>query len=108
MTLRGKGRGGRNTEFVMAMALALEKYPAKQPIFVLSAGTDGWDGRAGAAGAWCGPHTLDSARALGLNPQAYLDANDSATLLGKVGCLIHTGPTHTNINDFRAVLVGTV
>lgn len=108
VTLRGNGRGGRNTEFVLAMALALERTPPKQPVFILSAGTDGLDGRAGAAGAWCGPHTLSAARAMGMNPQAYLDANDSATLLDRVGCLIQTGPTHTNINDFRAVWVGSV
>ncbi len=107
VTVRGDGLGGRNTEFVLAMALALEKQSVKHPVYVLSAGTDGLDGRAGAAGAWCGPQTLDMARALGLDPQAHLDANDSATLLGRVGCLIHTGPTHTNINDFRAVLVGS-
>jgi len=108
VTVRGDGRGGRNTEFVLAMALAMEKQPVKQPVFCLSAGTDGLDGRSGAAGAWCGPHTLDMARSMGLDPQAHLDANDSATLLERVGCLIHTGPTHTNINDFRAVCVGSM
>jgi glycerate 2-kinase len=61
---------------------------------VLSAGTDGLDGRAGAA-----------ARALGLEPRAHLDDNDSASLFAATGSLLITGPTHTNINDFRAILV---
>jgi glycerate-2-kinase len=71
----------------------------------LSAGTDGLDGRAGAAGAWIAPATLADARALGLDPQASLDRNDSGRFFERVGGLVHTGPTHTNINDFRALLI---
>jgi hydroxypyruvate reductase len=105
VTLRGDGRGGRNTEFALALALALEQSPVAARIHALSAGTDGLDGRAGAAGAWIGPDTLARARALGLSPREHLDRNDSATLLGRVGSLVHTGPTHTNVNDFRALLI---
>lgn len=105
VTLRGKGRGGRNTEFALALAMALEGQPGADRIHALSAGTDGLDGRAAAAGAWVEPRTLSDARAQGLHPRTLLDANDSATLLDRVGVLVHTGPTFTNINDFRAILV---
>ena len=99
------GRGGRNTEFALAFALALEGHAGAQRIHALSAGTDGLDGRAGAAGAWMGPDLLARARALGLDPRARLEAHDSASLFAAVDGLVHTGPTFTNINDFRAVLV---
>jgi hydroxypyruvate reductase len=105
VTLRGDGRGGRNTEFALALAIALEQSPVGARIHALSAGTDGLDGRAGAAGAWIGPDTLARARELGLSPREHLDRNDSATLLCRVGTLVHTGPTHTNVNDFRAILM---
>ncbi|MDP3653152.1 MAG: glycerate kinase [Rhodoferax sp.] len=105
VTLRGQGRGGRNTEFALALAMALEGQPGADRIHALSAGTDGLDGRARAAGAWIAPGTLADARAQGLHPRTLLDANDSATLLDGVGALVHTGPTLTNINDFRAILV---
>lgn len=99
------GRGGRNTEFALGLALALEGQPGAHRIHALSAGTDGLDGRARAAGAWAGPDLLRRARALGVDPRARLDANDSASVFSAVEALVHTGPTFTNINDFRAVLV---
>ena len=108
VTLRsahGGGRGGRNTEFALGLALALEGQPGALRIHALSAGTDGLDGCAGAAGAWAAPDLLHRTRALGLDPRARLDANDSASVFSAVGALVHTGPTFTNINDFRAVLV---
>jgi len=105
VTLRGDGRGGRNTEFALALALALEHSGHASKVHLLSAGTDGLDGRAGAAGAWAGPDTLSRARAAGLAPRRLLERNDSATLFARTGSLVQTGPTHTNINDFRAVLV---
>jgi glycerate-2-kinase len=67
--------------------------------------TDGLDGTSCAAGAWISPTTLSEARLNGLSPRKSLDDNDSATLLNIAGALIHTGPTFTNINDFRAVLI---
>lgn len=105
VTVRGEGRGGRNTEFALALAMALEGQAGYRRIHVLSAGTDGLDGSAGAAGAWVAPDLLDRLRALGLDPRAHLDANDSAPVFEAVGALIHTGATFTNINDFRAILV---
>jgi glycerate 2-kinase len=105
VTVRGNGRGGRNTEFMLAMALALKGQRGSDRIYALSAGTDGLDGRANAAGAWIGPATLETATAQGISALHALDDNDSAALLDAAGSLIHTGPTFTNINDFRAVLI---
>jgi len=105
VTVRGKGRGGRNTEFALAMALALKDQKGAERIHALSAGTDGLDGRAEAAGAWVGPHSLVQGSATGLSALACLDQNDSASFLEVAGGLVHTGPTFTNINDFRAVLI---
>jgi len=105
VTVRGAGRGGRNTEFVLAMAMALKGHRGSERIHALSAGTDGLDGRAAAAGAWMNAQTLDQAVAQGMSPLTSLDNNDSATLLGACNALVHTGPTYTNINDFRAVLI---
>lgn len=105
VTVRGEGRGGRNTEFALALAMALEGRAGSHRIHALSAGTDGLDGRADAAGAWVSPGLLGQARALGLDPRQRLDANDSAAVFAAAGALLHTGPTFTNINDFRAMLV---
>lgn len=105
VTLKGDGRGGRNTEFVLALAIALDEHKERGRVYALSAGTDGLDGSAGAAGAWLAPESLSLGRGLGLEPQAYLDDNDSATFLNQIGALVHTGATFTNINDFRAILI---
>jgi glycerate 2-kinase len=106
VTLRGPGgRGGRNTEFVLALGLALAGQPQEAQIHSLSAGTDGLDGRAEAAGAWCAPGLLARLRAGGMDLRRHLDGHDSATALDAAGALIHTGPTFTNINDFRAILI---
>ena len=102
VTVKGQGRGGRNTEFSLAMALALREHPG---IYALSAGTDGLDGNSGAAGAWIGPDSLRQLREAGVNPVASLDANDSGAALDCIGHLVRTGPTLTNVNDFRAVWV---
>lgn len=102
VTVKGQGRGGRNTEFALALAMALEGHPR---IHAMSAGTDGLDGNAGAAGAWVAPNTLAHARALGLDPLARLIDNDSASLFHTIGSLVVTGPTLTNINDFRSLIV---
>ena len=105
VTLRGDGCGGRNTEFALAFALALRQTPLDARVHAISAGTDGLDGQAGAAGAWIGPDSIDRGHALGLSARESLDRNDSGTFFDRIGTLVHTGPTHTNINDFRAILV---
>ncbi len=102
VTVRGCGRGGRNTEFVLALALALQGEPQ---VFALSAGTDGLDGNGAAAGAWTDPTTIPRSLALGLDPIASLGNNDSFGFFDVLGQTVVTGPTHTNINDFRAILL---
>ncbi|OIQ32564.1 MAG: glycerate kinase [Alphaproteobacteria bacterium MedPE-SWcel] len=96
------GRGGRNTEFLLSLAVALNGRP---DIHALAVDTDGIDGTEDAAGAVIGPDTLARARALGLEPKTYLETHDSYSLFDVTGDLIRTGPTLTNVNDFRAVLV---
>lgn len=95
------GRGGRNTEFLLSLAMALQGHPR---IHALAADTDGIDGTEDAAGAIIGPDTLTRARKLGFDPKAVLAAHDSYSLFDATGDLIRTGPTLTNVNDFRAVL----
>ncbi len=105
VTLTGKkaGRGGRNTEFALALALALN---GRAGVWALAADTDGEDGASGGgAGAIAAPDTLARAQAAGLDPAESLAGHDSGTLFERVGDLIKTGPTYTNVNDFRAVLV---
>ena len=96
------GRGGPNTEYALSLALALNGHAG---IHALAADTDGADGASGAAGAFIGPRTLARARALGLDPRAMLARHDAATLFAATGDLLRTGPTLTNVNDFRAILV---
>jgi len=102
VTVRGKGRGGRNAEFLLALAVALEGQPG---IFAIAGDTDGIDGTEDNAGALIDPTTLARARAIGLDPQAMLDNNDAYSLFKALGDLVVTGPTYTNVNDFRAILV---
>jgi glycerate 2-kinase len=103
VTIRGTaGRGGRNTEFLLALALALD---GARRVWALAADTDGIDGSDDAAGAIIGPDTLARARAAGLDPRAMLDGHDSYSLFHAIGDLVMTGPTFTNVNDFRAILV---
>jgi hydroxypyruvate reductase len=97
------GRGGRNTEFLLALSLALD---GARGVWALAADTDGEDGASGgAAGALMGPDTLSRARTLSLRPVASLDAHDSGGFFEALGDLLITGPTRTNVNDFRAILV---
>jgi hydroxypyruvate reductase len=96
------GRGGRATEFLLGCALALQGMPG---VHVLAADTDGIDGVEDNAGAFVGPDTLARAAALGLKGQAHLDRNDAYGYFQPLGDLLVTGPTHTNVNDFRALLV---
>ena len=102
VTVSGNGRGGPNTEFALALAMALDGAPG---VWALAADTDGTDGTAEAAGAFVTPDTLARAAAAGLDPAAALADNDSHSFFEALGDLLVTGPTHTNVNDFRAILV---
>jgi hydroxypyruvate reductase len=102
VTLKGKGRGGRNSEYALALAIALAGAPG---ISAIACDTDGIDGSEDNAGALIGPDTLARARALGLDPQAFLDDNDAYGFFSALGDLVVTGPTLTNVNDFRAILI---
>ena len=102
VTVRGTGRGGRNSEFALALALALEGHAA---IHALAADTDGVDGNAEIAGAIVTPDSLARAAALGLNARGALEDNDAHGFFSALGDSVVTGPTFTNVNDFRALLV---
>lgn len=102
VTVRGKGKGGRNTEFLLALALALN---GAAGIAALAGGTDGIDGTEDNAGAVVLPDTLARAAERGLDPRALLDDNDAYSFFRGLGDLLVTGPTHTNVNDFRAILI---
>lgn len=96
------GRGGRNCEYLLALAIALD---GAAGIHALACDTDGIDGTEDAAGAVIGPDTLARAAALGMDAGAMLHGHDSYTFFERLGDLIVTGPTRTNVNDFRAILV---
>lgn len=102
VTVRGKGRGGRNVEYLLSLAV---KLGGQRGIHALAGDTDGVDGAEEVAGAVIDPTSLARARAAGLDPIASLDNNDAHTLFQVLGDQIVTGPTLTNVNDFRAVLV---
>jgi glycerate 2-kinase len=105
VTVRGTGRGGRNTEYLLALALALETIGPGPGIFALAADTDGIDGTEDNAGAFLRPDTFRRAAAAGLDARVFLEANDSYGFFQKLGDLVTTGPTRTNVNDFRAILL---
>jgi hypothetical protein len=102
VTVRGHGRGGRNVEFLLALAGVLRGQPG---VHALAADTDGIDGAGPAAGALLGPDSWDRARQLGLDAAAMLADNDGHAFFERLGDSVTTGPTHTNVNDFRAILV---
>ena len=102
VTVRGNGAGGRNVEFLMALALKLN---GASGIHALAADTDGIDGAREVAGAFIDPATLVRARKLGLDPWAALAENDGHGYFASLGDQIITGPTLTNVNDFRAILI---
>lgn len=102
VTIRGEGKGGRNQELALAAALALDGWPG---VLVMALATDGTDGPTDAAGAVVTGETVARALALGLNPQAALEANNSYPLFDALDDLIHTGPTGTNVNDLLFLLV---
>ncbi len=106
VTIRGKGRGGPNQEYALALAMAIEGMPA---IAAIAADTDGTDGGAGdakdPAGAVVDGESVARARARGLDPAAFLADNNSTGFFTALGDLLVPGPTYTNVNDFRAIIV---
>jgi glycerate 2-kinase len=110
VTVRGRGRGGRNQEFVLAAILALDQAGAQPgagagPFTILSAGTDGIDGPTDAAGAIADSSTLARAASLGLDPRRFLDDNDSYHFFEPLDALLKTGATGTNVADIRVLLI---
>lgn len=103
VTVRGKGRGGRNAEFLLSVVAALNGTPG---VHAIACDTDGIDGSEDNAGAICQPDSLARAEQLGLRARAMLDNNDGYGFFSTLGDLVVTGPTRTNVNDFRALLIG--
>jgi hydroxypyruvate reductase len=103
VTLRGNGLGGRNQEFVLAAGVDIA---GLEETVILSAGTDGTDGPTNAAGAICDGETISRATELNLNPHVFLNENNSYRFFEKIGDLLITGPTTTNVMDLRIFLVG--
>jgi hydroxypyruvate reductase len=104
VTVRGGGRGGRNVEFLLALALALQ---GRASIYALAADTDGVDGAEEVAGAIVAPDTLERARARGRHAARDLERNDAHAFFAALDDRVVTGPTRTNVNDFRAILVAS-
>ncbi|AQR71853.1 glycerate kinase [Janthinobacterium sp. LM6] len=102
VTVRGNGRGGRNVEFLLALGIALDGHTG---IHALAGDTDGVDGQEEIAGALLAPDTLQRAWALGIKPRDSLDNNDGHGFFQALGDAVITGPTLTNVNDFRAILI---
>jgi len=102
VTVRGTGRGGRNVEFLLGLAIALG---GTDNIYAIAADTDGIDGIEETAGAVIGPETLAHALKFGLSAKACLESNDAHAFFETLGDQIVTGPTLTNVNDFRAILI---
>ena len=102
VTVRGNGRGGRNAEFLLALAIALSGYPG---IHAIACDTDGIDGTEENAGAVLAPGSLARAGAVGVSAREKLANNDGYGFFAALGDLVVTGPTRTNVNDFRAILI---
>ena len=102
VTIRGRGRGGRNQEFALAGALEIQ---GLETVVLLSGGTDGTDGPTDAAGAVADHTTVKRALAMGLHPKAHLEENDAYPFFEKLGDLLITGPTQTNVMDVRILLI---
>jgi glycerate-2-kinase len=103
VTIKGRGKGGRNTELALTFALEVAGMGG---ITLLSAGTDGTDGPTDAAGAIVSGETVQKAKLLKLDPEDYLANNDSYTFFSKTGELLITGPTGTNVMDLQIILIG--
>jgi hydroxypyruvate reductase len=104
VTLRGNGRGGRNVEFLLSLALTLN---GAADIYALAGDTDGVDGTDDIAGAYVSPDTLARAKSAGLDAGKALENNDAHSFFGALGDSIVTGPTRTNVNDFRAIFIAS-
>ena len=102
VTVRGSGRGGRNVEFLLALGVALGGLSG---VYALAADTDGVDGQEEIAGAYLAPDSLARAWTRGIRPRDSLDNNDGHGFFGALGDSVVTGPTLTNVNDFRAILI---
>jgi len=102
VTIKGNGLGGRNQEFVLAAALEIRGI---EKIVLLSGGTDGTDGPTDASGALADHTTIDRANSMGLKAKAHLENNDAYPFFKKLGDLLITGPTHTNVMDVRIILI---
>jgi hydroxypyruvate reductase len=102
VTVKGQGRGGRNAEFMLSLALNLH---ALDGVYALAIDTDGIDGIEDNAGARIAPDTLARAAERGMKPRDYLANNDAYHFFEALSDLIVTGPTRTNVNDFRAILI---
>ena len=102
VTIKGTGRGGRNVEFLLALGIALDGLPG---VHALAGDTDGVDGIEEIAGAMLAPDSLARAWAMDINPRNSLDRNDAHGFFQALGDSVITGPTLTNVNDFRAILI---
>ena len=102
VTVRGNGRGGRNVEFLLSLGVALEEHPG---IHAIAGDTDGVDGQEEIAGAYLGPDSLGRAWVKGIKPRDSLANNDGHGFFQALGDSVVTGPTLTNVNDFRAILI---
>jgi hydroxypyruvate reductase len=102
VTVTGKGEGGRNTEYLLGLALELD---GAAGVHAFAADTDGIDGKGAHAGAFAGPRTLAMARAAGVDAAQALARNDSLAVFRAAGTVYAPGPTRTNVNDFRAILI---
>lgn len=102
VTVRGEGRGGRNVEFLLSLALALRGVPG---VYAMAGDTDGIDGQEDVAGAVITPDTLSRAWCAGMHAREALDGNDAHRVFEALGDALRTGATQTNVNDFRAILV---
>lgn len=102
VTIQGNGRGGRNAEFLLSLFVELA---GMDEVYALACDTDGLDGTENNAGAIFSPDSFTRAKQLGLNPAAFLSNNDSYTFFQHLNDLVMTGPTRTNVNDYRAILI---
>ena len=107
VTIKGNGKGGRNQEMVLSFLITILKAPEDfENVYFLAASTDGGDGPTDAAGAFASLEVLEASKNLGLNPEEYLEKNDSYNFFNKLGFLFKTGPTNTNVCDIHIIIVG--